>query len=213
MNALIDFIFHIDNYLNAIVESYGYLVYFLLFAVVFCETGLVITPFLPGDSIIFACGTLAALGKMNIMILFVVFTAAAVSGDAINYLLGKHYGPAMVKKLGGRFIKEKYIEDTRIFYRKHGGLTVFLARFVPVVRTFAPFVAGMSKMEYREFGFYNIIGGFTWTALFLTIGFYFGNIPLIKQHFSTAVLAIIFVSLLPVFIKYVAGKGKTVGIK
>jgi len=208
MSIAIDFIFHMDTYLNAIVENYGYLVYLLLFAVVFCETGFVITPFLPGDSIIFACGTLAALGKINIFVLFVIFISAAISGDAVNYLLGKHFGVAILKRFGGRFLKQKNIDNAHLFFDKYGGTAVFLARFIPIIRTFVPFVAGMSKMKYRKFGFYNIFGGIVWVSLFVMTGFYFGNIPLIKQHFSATILAIIVISLLPVFVKYLIEKLK-----
>lgn len=208
MSILIDFIFNMDKYLSIIVENYGYLVYGILFVVIFCETGLVITPFLPGDSIIFACGAFAAIGKVNIFALLVILALAAVLGDAANYFLGKNYGIALLKRIGGRFVKKKHIEDTRHFYDKYGGLAIFLARFIPIVRTFVPFVAGMSKMNYKKFGLYNIIGGITWVTSFLLIGFYFGNIPLVKQNFSIVILAIIFISVLPVFIRYLITKNK-----
>ena len=206
MSALIDFIFHMNTYLNGMVESYGYFIYIILFVVIFCETGLVVTPFLPGDSIIFACGTIAALGKMNIEVLAAVFIIAAILGNTVNYLLGRYFGVAMLKKLEGRFIKRKHIDEAHLFYEKYGGMAIFLTRFVPIIRTFAPFVAGLSKMDYRKFTFFNVIGAVTWVALFLTAGFYFGNIPFIKQHFSTAILAVVLVSFIPIFVKFLSGQ-------
>ena len=206
MSVIIDFIFHMNTYLNSMVENYGYLIYFILFAVIFCETGLVVTPFLPGDSIIFACGTIAALGKMNLEVLAAVFISAAVLGNTVNYLLGRYFGLVMLKKLEGRFIKRKHIDEAHLFYEKYGGMAIFLTRFVPIVRTFAPFVAGISKMDYRKFTFYNIIGAIVWTALFLTVGYRFGNIPFIKQNFSTTILAVVLISFIPVFVKFLSGK-------
>ena len=209
MNFLIDFILNIDKYLNTLVASYGYLVYVILFAVVFCETGLVITPFLPGDSIIFACGALAAIGQINVLAALAVLIAAAILGDATNYFLGRNYGTTLIAKVGGHFIKEKHLEDTRLFFDKYGWLAIFLGRFMPIVRTFVPFVAGMSSMKYKIFGFYNIIGGVIWVALFLMVGFFFGNIPFVKHNFSLVILAIIVISVLPIFIKWLTNKKKS----
>lgn len=194
MNNVIDFLLNMDQYLNAIAGSYGYLIYFILFAVVFCETGLVVTPFLPGDSVIFTCGALAAIGQVNIFVVLVVFAAASILGDTVNYTLGKGYGTMLVTKIGGRFIKERNMEEARLFYARYGGAAIFLGRFVPIIRTFVPFVAGMSKMKYQKFAFYNIFGGLIWVALFSLTGFYFGNMPFIKSNFSIVVLAIIFIS-------------------
>jgi membrane-associated protein len=208
MQFPIDYVLNIDKYLNIIIQCYGYFVYIILFAVIFCETGLVVTPFLPGDSIIFTCGALAAAGKINYMVIMIFIIAAAILGDTVNYILGKK-GTTLVAKIGRRFIKEKHLKDARSFYEKYGGMAIFLGRFIPVVRTFVPFVAGMSNMKYQKFGFYNIVGGITWVVLFLTIGFYFGNIPFIKENFSVTILAIVFISIIPVFIKYLAAK-KTV---
>jgi membrane-associated protein len=208
MNYFIDFILHMDQYLNTLVESSGFFVYIILFIVVFCETGLVITPFLPGDSIIFACGALAAIGQLNVFLVLAVFIAAAIFGDTVNYILGKHYGTALVVKIGGRFVKERHLEEARLFYDKYGGMAIFLGRFVPIIRTFVPFVAGMSNMKYQKFIYYNILGGITWAALFALAGFYFGNIPVIQNNFSIVVLAIILISVLPILIKSLTVRNK-----
>jgi membrane-associated protein len=209
MNVLIDFFMNMDQYLNTMAGSYGYLVYLVLFAVVFSETGLVVTPFLPGDSIIFTCGALAAMEQVNIFLVLAVFAAASILGDTVNYALGKSYGTTLITKIGGRFIKERHLEDARLFYEKYGGLAIFLGRFIPIIRTFVPFVAGMSKMKYKKFVFYNIVGGVIWVTLFSLTGFYFGNMPFIKNNFSIVILAIVFISVLPIFIKYLTNKKRT----
>ncbi|MBR0598462.1 VTT domain-containing protein [Sinanaerobacter chloroacetimidivorans] len=206
MNNVIDFLLNMDQYLNTIAGSYGYLIYAILFAVVFCETGLVVTPFLPGDSIIFTCGALAAIGQVNIFLVLAVFAAASILGDTVNYILGKRYGTMLVTKIGGRFIKERHMEEASLFYARYGGAAIFLGRFVPIIRTFVPFVAGISKMRYQKFVFYNIFGGLVWVALFSLTGFYFGNMPFIKSNFSIVILAIIFISVLPILIKYITSK-------
>lgn len=195
-----DFIFNIDQNLLLLMNHYGSLIYVIIFAIIFIETGLVIVPFLPGDSVIFACGAFAAAGSMSLYILFPLIIIAAIVGDSINYVIGKHLGNKIVDKLDGKLISRKNINKTEAFYEKHGGATIFLARFVPIIRTFAPFVAGISKMEYKKFITYNIIGGITWSTLFLLIGFFFGNIPFVKDHFSIVILLIIAISLLPVLI-------------
>jgi len=176
----------IDFFLN-----YGAWTYAVLFTVIFAETGFVITPFLPGDSLLFAVGALSALGEPSVFWLFIILSVAAILGDTINYWLGHFVGPKI------KFINKKYLERTQIFYEKHGGKTIILARFVPIVRTFAPFVAGIGKMNYGKFLTYNVVGGIFWVALFLLGGYYFGNIPFVKNNFEITILAIIFISILP----------------
>lgn len=202
---LIDFVLHLDKYLNAIVQSYGPLTYALLFAVVFCETGLVVFPFLPGDSLIFIAGALSAAGSLNVALLFAVFGAAAIVGDSVNYWLGHAIGPKVFHDRAGRFFKEEYVTMAHDFFEKHGGKAVVLARFVPVIRTFAPFVAGMGSMSYRRFLLYNIVGGIAWVALFLGAGYFFGGLPVVQANLSLVIIGIIAVSLLPAAAKIAPG--------
>ncbi len=196
----IDIFLHIDRYLEVIVVEYGYWIYALLILVVFCETGLVVTPFLPGDSLLFAAGALAALGALNIWVLWGSLLIAAIVGDAVNYRIGKFLG---IKPFtaDAKIFKLKYLEKTEAFYERHGGKTIILARFIPIVRTFAPFVAGASQMCYRRFGFYNIAGALLWTTSMLGAGFFFGAIPFVKENFSLVVIGIVFVSALPIGIE------------
>ncbi|MBU5316347.1 DedA family protein [Clostridium bornimense] len=198
----IEELLHFDRYIPMIMDNYGVLIYVLLFLIIFCETGLVVTPFLPGDSIIFACGALAAISGMNIVVLIIVFLAAAILGDGANYLIGKKLGEKLVNS-NNRFIKKSYIDKAQSFYEKYGSKAIVLARFVPIVRTFAPFVAGIGKMCYKKFGVFNIIGGTVWVSLFLTLGFFFGNIPVIKNNFSLVTVGIILISLLPVLVEVI----------
>ncbi len=193
---IIDFILHLDKYLGQIIQNYGIWTYALLFFVIFMETGFVITPFLPGDSLIFASGTLAGLGYLNIWVLFIVFSAAAILGDTVNYWIGHYIGP---RAFSGniRFLKKEYIDRTHAFYEKHGGKTIIIARFIPIIRTFAPFVAGVGAMTYAKFIVYNIIGGIAWVALFLFGGYFFGGLPFVQNNFSFVLIAIILISLLP----------------
>src|SRR3989344_7385355 len=177
---LIDFILHIDKYLYLIVQDYGILSYLILFFIVFCETGLVVTPFLPGDSLLFVAGTLAANGILNLFFLFLVFVIAAILGDTVNYWIGNYFGERVFLK--SRFVNKNYIEKTKEFYRKHGGKTIVIARFIPIIRTFAPFIAGVGKMNYLSFLAYNVIGGIVWVALFTLGGYYFGNMPIVKEN-------------------------------
>lgn len=190
---LLNIILHIDVYLSDVVSVYGTLSYFPLFVVIFLETGLVFTPFLPGDSLIFAAGAVAALSSLNIYLLILIIWAAAFLGDTANYWIGKFLGQKLSSK-----IKKEYLDRTQEFYKKYGGLTIFIARFVPIVRTFAPFVAGLGKMEYKKFFIYNVIGGLVWSSLFASIGYFFGNIPIVKQNFSIIVIGIIIISIVPV---------------
>lgn len=202
MMNFIEELLHFDRYIPMIMDNYGVLIYVLLFLIIFCETGLVVTPFLPGDSIIFACGALAAISGMNIVVLIIVFLTAAILGDGANYLIGKKLGEKLVNS-NNRFIKKSYIDKAQSFYEKYGSKAIVLARFVPIVRTFAPFVAGIGKMCYKKFGVFNIIGGTVWISLFLALGFFFGNIPVIKNNFSLVTIGIILISLLPVLVEVI----------
>lgn len=202
MMNFIEELLHFDRYIPVIMDNYGVLIYVLLFLIIFCETGLVVTPFLPGDSIIFACGALAAVSGMNILVLIVIFFSAAILGDGTNYLIGKKLGERLVNS-NNRFIKKSYIDKAQSFYEKYGSKAIVLARFVPIVRTFAPFVAGIGNMCYKKFGVFNIIGGTIWVSLFLSLGFFFGNIPVIKNNFSLVTVGIILISLVPVIIEVI----------
>jgi membrane-associated protein len=194
VQSLTDLILHLDKHLAAVILQYGAWTYALLFLIIFVETGLVIFPFLPGDSLLFAAGTFAALGALNIWVLFILLALAAVLGDTVNYWIGHYLGD---RAYNIKWIKREYLDRTHGFFDKYGRKTIFLARFVPIVRTFAPFVAGIGKMSYPSFISYNIFGGITWVALFLFAGYFFGNIPFIRDHFSLVVLAIILISITP----------------
>ncbi len=202
ISHLIDFILHLDKYLSAIIQVYGAWTYFLLFLIIFCETGLVVTPFLPGDSILFATGTFAALGSMNVVWLFIIISAAAITGDTVNYWVGHFIGPKIFARENVRFLNKKYLERTHRFYEKHGGKTIIIARFIPIIRTFAPFVAGIGQMSYWRFISYNIIGGITWPAIFIFGGYYFGNINFVKNNFSAVIIAIIIISVIPAITEF-----------
>lgn len=191
---LIDLFLHLDTHLSTIISQYGAWTYGLLFVVIFIETGLVVTPFLPGDSLLFAAGTFAALGSLNVWFLFLLLAVAAVLGDTVNYWIGHYLGD---RAYHIKWIKKEYLDRTHAFFEKHGGKTIFLARFVPIVRTFAPFVAGIGRMSYSYFFSYNVFGGITWVALMTFAGYFFGNIPFIRDHFSLAIIVIILISLVP----------------
>jgi membrane-associated protein len=194
MQTITDLILHLDKHLAAVIMQYGAWTYALLFTIIFIETGVVIFPFLPGDSLLFAAGTFAALGALNIWVLFILLALAAVLGDTVNYWIGHFLGE---RAYNIKWIKREYLDRTHGFFDKYGRKTIFLARFVPIVRTFAPFVAGIGQMSYPAFISYNIVGGITWVALFLFAGYFFGNIPFIRDHFSLVVLAIILISIMP----------------
>lgn len=202
---VVDIFLHIDEHLNIIITNYGAWTYGLLFLIIFMETGFVVTPFLPGDSLLFAAGTFAALGSLKVLFLFVLLFVAAVLGDTVNYWIGHKVGaPAFEKDF--RFLKKEHLERTQAFYEKHGGKTIVLARFVPIVRTFAPFVAGVGAMPYGRFIFYNIFGALIWTGLFIFLGYYFGNIPIVRHNFEIVIPAIILISILPMVAEYVRGR-------
>jgi membrane-associated protein len=194
---LFDFILHIDKHLGEIIATYGYWTYSILFAVIFIETGLVVMPFLPGDSLLFAAGAFAATGALNVAVLFLLLFSAAVVGDSVNYWVGHRIGPRVFQE-DVRFLKREYLERTQRFYDKHGGKTIFLARFIPIIRTFAPFVAGVGTMRYSKFIMWNVVGAFAWTALFIFAGYFFGNIPIVRDNFGLVVIAIILISVMPV---------------
>ena len=203
--ALWDFIVHIDIHLADLTNQYGILVYVILFVIIFCETGLVVTPFLPGDSLLFAAGAISAVSDdLCVHTLFVLLFAAAVLGDAVNYHIGAFLGEKAFSPqyFTSRFFKPQYLRKTEEFYEKYGGKTIIIARFVPIVRTFAPFLAGVGTMSYKRFFAYNVVGAFLWTSLFMYAGFYFGNLSYIKSNFSLVILAIIAVSVLPIAVEY-----------
>jgi membrane-associated protein len=191
---LIDLFLHLDEHLANIIEQYGAWTYGILFMVIFMETGFVVTPFLPGDSLLFAAGTFAALGSMNVWLLMLLLIIAAIAGDTVNYWIGHYLGD---RAYNIKWIKKEYLDRTHAFFEKHGGKTIFLARFVPIVRTFAPFVAGMGRMSYGYFFSYNVFGGIVWVLVFTLLGYFFGNIPFVKKNFELVILAIIFVSVVP----------------
>ncbi len=205
ISLAIDFLLHIDRYLSVIIQDFGMWSYLILFVVIFIETGLVITPFLPGDSLLFAAGAFAAVGAFNPILLFGLMALAAVLGDTVNYWIGHKIGP---KVFSGevRFLKKEYLEKTQAFYEKYGGKTIFLARFIPIIRTFAPFVAGVGKMRYGYFISYNIIGGIVWTGICTFVGYFFGNLPFVKDNFSVVIIAIVVISVLPAIWEVVKAK-------
>lgn len=205
LTQFIDFFLHLDIYLSEIISNYGVWTYLILFAIIFVETGFVIMPFLPGDSLLFAAGAFAALGVLNPLYLIILLFIAAFLGDTLNYFIGKSLGPK-VFNLDSRFLKKEYLIKTQAFYEKHGGKTIVLARFIPIIRTFAPFIAGVGTMSYGKFITYNIIGGICWIASFILLGYYFGNLPLVKKNFTLVVFAIIFLSILPPIIELVKEK-------
>ncbi len=195
---LFDIILHVDKYLNIIILDFGNWSYLVLFIIVFCETGLVITPFLPGDSLLFATGALAAVGSFELQLVIIVFAAAAIIGDNVNYWIGYKVGSKIFTKENVRLFNKKHLERTHEFYEKHGGKTVVLARFIPIIRTFMPFVAGIGRMKYLHFIAYDVFGGIIWPSIFVCAGFYFGNLPFVKKYFFVVVIAIIIISIAPI---------------
>jgi membrane-associated protein len=208
VKSVIDFILHLDTHLSELIQSYGAWTYGILFIIIFFETGLVVTPFLPGDSLIFAAGTFAARGDLNIVLLFVLLAAAAIIGDTANYWIGKKLGPKVFQKENSRIFKKEYLERTHNFYEKYGAETIIIARFIPIIRTFAPFVAGIGRMSYFKFLSYNIVGGIGWVALFSFGGYFFGNIPFVRKNFSLVIIAIILISLVPAFLEFLKHRKK-----
>ena len=206
MSDFLDFFLHLDDKLFTIINDYGTTTYVILFLIIFVETGLVIWPFLPGDSLLFAAGAFAGAGLLNIALIIVLLFIAAFLGDTVNYFIGKKLGLRILQKKlksGKQLVKQEYIDKTHEFYDKHGPKTIILARFVPIVRTFAPFVAGIGEMNYKKFISYNIIGGAIWVTGLSLLGFFFGNLPIVKENFEMVILGIIFVSVLPIIIEFI----------
>lgn len=205
MGQIIDFILHIDVYLSDIIAQYGAWTLAILASIIFVETGVVVMPFLPGDSLIFAAGTFAARGALNPWAVFVVLSLAAIAGDTVNYWIGHRVGS---KAYSGevRWIKKDHMERTHAFFEKYGGKAIFLARFVPIVRTFAPFVAGVSQMPYGYFFRWNVIGGITWVAIFTLLGYFFGNIPFVQQNFELVIVAIVIISVIPAIVEFLKAR-------
>ncbi len=209
---LIDFFLHLDKHLAELISSYGAWTYGILFLIIFCETGLVVTPFLPGDSLLFAAGTFAASGSLNLWWLMLLLIIAAIIGDAANYYIGYKIGARLLQNQNSKIFRKEYIDRTHAFYEKYGGKTIIFARFVPIVRTFAPFLAGVGKMNYWHFAMYNITGAIAWVVICVLAGYFFGNLSFVQNNFSLVVLAIIFISILPgiiEFIRYRRAKGTT----
>ncbi len=208
VQQLIDMFLHLDRELNFVIDQYGAWVYLILFLVIFCETGLVVTPILPGDSLLFAAGSFAAIGSLDVPLLLVLLSFAAILGDGVNYACGSYIGARVFRNEGGGLLKKEYLDRTHRFYEKHGGKTIILARFVPIIRTFAPFVAGVGRMSYLRFTSYNVLGGIAWVGLFVGAGHAFGNIPIVRGNFTLVMLAIVFVSVLPGLIEYARARFK-----
>ena len=203
---IIDFILHIDQHLTELAAQYGVWIYGILFLIIFCETGLVVMPLLPGDSLLFAAGSIAAIGEMNIHLMVVLLIIAAILGDAVNFIIGKYFGEKLFSNPNSKIFKQSHLQKTQQFYAKHGGKTIILARFIPIVRTFAPFVAGMGHMTYHHFLAYNVIGGVLWVTIFSYLGYFFGNLPIVKDNLSLVLIAIIVLSILPGIIEIIRHK-------
>jgi membrane-associated protein len=210
VTTLIDFILHLDKHLEQIIQDYGLLTYAILFLIIFVETGVVILPFLPGDSLLFAAGMLAANEKngLNVGIIIGLLIVAAILGDTLNYIIGKYIGPKVFSR-DYKLLKKEHLLKTQEFYEKHGGKTIIYARFIPIIRTFAPFVAGIGNMKYSKFINFNIVGGVVWVTVFTMVGFLFGNIEIVKSNFTKIILGIIIVSLLPAVIEIIKGRKKS----
>ena len=206
ITTFIDMFMHLDTHLDLVIRNYGMWTHAILFLIIFCETGLVITPLLPGDSLLFAVGTFAALGSLDVKLLTISLSIAAIAGDTVNYWIGYFVGPKVFSKERSRFFNRDYLDRTHRFYERYGGKTIIIARFIPIIRTFAPFVAGIGRMTYLRFILYNIVGGVAWIGAFLFGGYFFGTLPFIKQNFSLVILAIIIISMLPGLIEFLRHK-------
>lgn len=198
---LLDYLLHLDKHLHVIIQDYGVWTYLILFVIIFCETGLVVTPFLPGDSLLFAIGTFTARGSLDLGLTLVLLSLAAILGDAVNYAIGYHLGPRVFNREGVRFLNRDYLDRTHRFYERYGAKTIVIARFVPIIRTFAPFVAGIGRMTYGRFALYNVAGGIGWILSLTLAGYLFGNIPLVRKNFSLVIFAIIIISILPALLE------------
>ena len=208
IHQLVDVLLHLDRHLGTVIQDYGGWTYLILFLIIFCETGLVVTPILPGDSLLFAVGTFAARGALDLYVVLLLLSVAAVAGDTVNYAIGYRVGPQVFKRSGSRLLNREYLDRTHRFYERHGAKTIVIARFVPIVRTFAPFVAGIGRMGYGRFVAYNVAGGVGWIVLLVLGGYAFGNIPVVKRNFSLVIFAIIVLSILPGVIEYLRGRAR-----
>jgi len=208
VKQFVDLFLHLDTHLSQVISQYGTWTYLILFLIVFCETGLVITPFLPGDSLLFAAGTFAALGDLDVRVMILLLGAAAILGDTVNYWVGAAIGPRAFQG-NLRFLRKEHLDRTHAFYEKHGGKTIILARFVPIIRTFAPFVAGVGAMSYGRFLTYNVVGAVLWVGLLVMVGFFFGNIPVVRENFTIVILAIVAISVMPIAVEAFRGRRRT----
>ena len=208
VKQFVDLFLHLDTHLSQVISQYGTWTYLILFLIVFCETGLVVTPFLPGDSLLFAAGTFAALGDLDVWVMMLLLVVAAILGDTVNYWVGAAIGPRAFQG-NHRFLKKEHLDRTHAFYEKHGGKTIILARFVPIIRTFAPFVAGVGAMSYGRFLTYNVVGAVLWVALLVLAGFFFGNIPVVRENFTIVILAIVAISVMPIAVEAIRGRRRT----
>jgi membrane-associated protein len=209
LKEFLDIVLHLREHIGELIGQYGPYIYVVFFIVVFCETGLVLTPFLPGDSLLFTAGAFAALGQLNVWLMFTLLSVAAVLGDTVNYWIGHYLGPKVFQWKKSRFFNPEHLNRTHAFYEKYGGKTIILARFVPIIRTFAPFVAGIGAMTYSKFILYNVVGGLAWVAICLFSGYWFGNIPWVAKNFEAVIIGIIFVSVLPLVYEFWKSRSKS----
>ena len=208
IRQLVDVVLHLDRHLSTVIQDYGVWTYLILFLIIFCETGLVVTPILPGDSLLFAVGTFAARGALDVSLVLFLLSLAAVAGDTLNYAIGYRIGPQIFSKEGVRFLNREYLDRTHRFYERHGAKTIVIARFVPIIRTFAPFVAGIGRMSYARFVTYNVAGGVGWIACLVLGGYAFGNIPVVKENFTLVIFAIIALSILPGVVEFLRQRAR-----
>jgi membrane-associated protein len=208
IRQLVDVLLHLDRHLSTVIQDYGMWTYLILFLIIFCETGLVVTPILPGDSLLFAVGTFAARGALDVTLVLVLLSVAAIAGDTLNYGIGYRLGPQVFRKEGVRFLNREYLDRTHQFYERHGAKTIVIARFVPIVRTFAPFVAGIGQMSYSRFIVYNVVGGVGWIVILVLGGYAFGNISVVKQNFTLVIFAIIILSILPGVVEFLRQRAR-----
>lgn len=209
LSGFLDLLLHLDQHLRVLAQNYGAWIYGLLFLIIFLETGVVVTPFLPGDSLLFVAGTVAAAGALNVHLLVVLLIVAAIAGDSLNYAIGRYLGPRVFRFDDSRFFKRAYIDRTHAFFERHGGKSIIIARFVPIIRTYAPFVAGIGAMHYRRFLLFNVTGAILWVVLLTYAGFFFGNLPLVKNNLTAVILGIIVLSILPAVFEFWRAKRST----
>jgi membrane-associated protein len=205
-SGLLDLVLHLDQHLRELAQTYGSWVYAFLFLIIFLETGVVVTPFLPGDSLLFVAGTIAAAGDLNVHILVLVLIVAAIAGDSLNYSIGRYLGPRVFRFDDSRFFKRAHVDRTHAFFERHGGKAIIIARFVPIIRTYAPFVAGIGAMEYKRFLMFNVTGAVLWVAMLTYAGFFFGNLPLVKNNLTAVILGIIVISVIPAVVEYLRAR-------